>query len=150
MPQIFEIVFCLCLLEVSVRDIKTYEISDKTLCVLAATGLLYSQQVTEVLLSSLLGGLLLAAVYGLSRGGLGLGDIKLILAAGVWLNWRETLLALLLAFWLGGLFAAHLLLVKRWPRRAQLPFAPFLAAGTAASFFFGRELLAFYEGAFFP
>ena len=56
----------------------------------------------------------------LSRGGLGMGDVKFALAIGTmsgYLGWSQTLQATLLAFVSGGLVAIWLLLV---PRRARL------------------------------
>lgn len=80
---------------------------------------------------SLAGTAFLAAPYLLSRGrAIGLGDVKLAALAGAALGWPAIGVALWCAFVAGGAFAAGALAARRLRRGAQVPFAPFLAAGS--------------------
>lgn len=140
------VIFLAALIEVTVRDIRVYEISDITLLVISGSGVAYSYAGGNDIniYSVLTGGAVLMAVYIISQGGIGLGDVKLGMAAGFWLNCQEVLAAQLVAFWLGGLYAVYLLLVKHKSSKMMIPFGPFLAAGIALSFFKGQSLIAFY------
>jgi prepilin signal peptidase PulO-like enzyme (type II secretory pathway) len=64
------------------------------------------------------------------RDGIGLGDAKLLAAAGSWLGWAGLPLVLLVAS-LAGLLAvaAVALYQRRMPRGQPIPFGPFLALG---------------------
>lgn len=79
-----------------------------------------------------------------SRGGMGGGDIKLSLAIGLALGWRLGLVTLFIAFLLGGLLAVILMAFRWTQRKAQVPFAPFLALGTLLSMFLGNWLIQAY------
>lgn len=93
-----------------------------------------------------LGGAMLFAILLLvaiaSKGGMGGGDIKLVLAIGLGLGWQQGLLALALAILIGGVLAIFLL--ARGNRGKALPFAPFLAIGAWLAMFFGNSLIDAY------
>lgn len=73
-------------------------------------------------------------LHAATRGrGLGLGDVKLAAAAGILLGARAGLIALGVSFIFGGCVAAVLLLCRRAQRKAAVPFAPYMAAGTLAA-----------------
>ncbi|HEY0393371.1 MAG TPA: prepilin peptidase [Candidatus Elarobacter sp.] len=78
------------------------------------------------------GGALLG-LHLLTRGrGLGLGDVKLGVALGTGLGVHAGMLALGIAFVLGGAYAAALLATNRARRGDAIAFGPFLAAGAFA------------------
>lgn len=93
-----------------------------------------------------LGGALLFAILLLiavaSKGGMGGGDIKLALAIGLGLGWKLGLVALVLAFLVGGVVAIILLFSGK--RGKEVPFAPFLAAGTLIAMFWGDVIIKQY------
>lgn len=95
---------------------------------------------------NLLGGIMLFGILFLiavlSKGGMGGGDIKLVLAIGLSLGWQLGLLALALAVFAGGVLAIFMLLMGQ--RKKALPFAPFLAIGAWLAMFFGHRLLDLY------
>lgn len=97
---------------------------------------------------ALIGGLLLFGILYLialaSRGGMGGGDIKLSLAIGLALGWRLGLVAIFLAFLIGGVMAISLLLFKPVTRKVQVPFGPFLAFGALCAMFFGEGIIQAY------
>lgn len=69
----------------------------------------------------------------LGRGGLGMGDVKLSavlgLVCGYW-GVEVALRAILSGFLIGGVAALVLMIARRAHRHTQLPFAPFLVAGS--------------------
>ncbi len=85
-----------------------------------------------------LGALISAAAYGLFlwalsiAGGMGMGDVKLAgvlgAAAGL-IGPTAAVLSPVLAFVLGGLVSAAILISRRGTRRTRIPFGPFMLAG---------------------
>lgn len=78
-----------------------------------------------------------------SRGGLGLGDVKMGAALGLWLGWQAVIPALALAFLLGGIIAL-LLCTGRMCRKDSMAFGPFLALGGYAAFLWGTPCWQWY------
>ena len=139
-------VFLWCVVVIAADDYTFRIVPDRILVILFTTGVLYGLLVKDTLgedledtISALafrsavpgLSALLVALIYKLVRGrdGLGLGDIKLIAAAGVWLPVNGSFYAIATAsiFALAGSVAIGL-----WRRQAaalvdSLPFAVFLA-----------------------
>lgn len=107
----------------------------------------------SVILNHLLGGafgfLFFYLLYFLSRGrAVGLGDAKLAGVSGLLLGWPDIVLGTALAFVLGGIFGAILLLQKKKTLHSRLPFAPFLVIGFAFVFFFGYAIVGGYFSLF--
>ena len=75
----------------------------------------------------------MGALWVLGRGALGMGDVKLSavlgLVCGYW-GVEVALRAMLSGFLIGGVAALVLMVARRAHRRTQLPFAPFLVAGS--------------------
>ena len=75
----------------------------------------------------------MGALSVLGRGALGMGDVKLSavlgLVCGYW-GVEVALRAILSGFLIGGVAALGLMIARRAHRRTQLPFAPFLVAGS--------------------
>ena len=96
-------------------------------------------------------GLIFFTFFGLlwlvSRGRwMGFGDAKLALGAGWLLGLGNGILAVLLSFWTGAVFAVFLLLFrgKDFTLKSRIPFGPFLALGIVAAFFLGGGIWEFY------
>lgn len=102
-------------------------------------------ELLQALWGALLAGTFLWGLRMISRGGLGLGDVKLGFVLGLWLGWQGALIALLLSFILGGAVACALLLLGRCSPKAALPFGPFLALGTYLAYLFGTVWWQMYE-----
>lgn len=103
----------------------------------------------SLLVNHLLGALVAAAFFTLlsvaSRGeGMGFGDVKLALASGLILGWPDIVLAVIIAFIIGGIFGAYLLISGRLGMKDRVPFAPFFVLGIALVFFFGEAILKGY------
>ncbi len=103
----------------------------------------------DALFGALIGGgsLLLTDIAGrilFKKEGMGFGDVKLMLAAGLFLGVSRTVIALLAAIWAGAA-AGIVILKKSKPGDAHyMPFGPFLAAGCAVSLFWGESLARWY------
>ena len=91
------------------------------------------------------GGLLLGALYYFSGGrGMGFGDVKLAAVLGLFIGWPDIMLALGLAFVLGGFLSVGLLALHSRTMKDHLPFGPFIALGFTIIFFFGEKLMGLY------
>ena len=90
-------------------------------------------------------GALLLLIVVASRGGMGLGDVKLAVLIGVFLaSPAVTAVALFLAFVLGGAVGIVLLALRRRGRKDAIPFGPFLALGGLGALFWGEAIVAWY------
>lgn len=73
------------------------------------------------------GGILFLLIAILSRGGLGGGDIKLILTLGLWLGTENLIFVTICGFLLGGVVALFLILVRNKSRRDYIAYGPYFA-----------------------
>ena len=84
------------------------------------------------------------ALLILKREGLGFGDVKLALAAGLLLGWQKMLFAMLIA----SVGASIVLLIVRRVRGDEegheYPFGPFLAVGIATALLVGGPVISWY------
>lgn len=89
---------------------------------------------------------LIADLYFRLRGdiGMGGGDIKYIAAAGALLGWKQVLLVIFIGAFLGAIVGLAGMADKKLGSLSQIPFGPFLAAGTLITFFYGKELIYLY------
>jgi len=102
----------------------------------------------SALLSALIGG---AAAFGAFFAlffavpkGIGFGDVRLAGLCGAFLGWigyREVAAGFLLSFIIAGVPAAILLALHKVQRRTQLPFGPFMAAGTFLTVLFAVPIV---------
>ncbi len=102
----------------------------------------------DTLLASLLGALFLLVLRYVTKGGLGLGDVKLAALLSLYLGTAGLILAMLLAFVTGGAIGGLLLLTKQRKRNETIPFGPFLALGALLSLLFGNTLIDWYLSVF--
>ena len=126
-------------------------ILDKVLLWLAGAGVvinlwLGSVGILDMLIAGLLGGGLLLIIALVSGGGMGGGDIKFAGALGLCFGWQYLLLTLLLAFILGGVGGAVLLISKIKGRKDFIPFGPFIALGALFSLLYGNNIITWYVG----
>lgn len=89
--------------------------------------------------------LLLAGI--MSRGGMGMGDVKLMAAAGLLLGWQNILAALMIGAIIGSIIGISLIVLKIIKRKEPVPFGPFLTVGIMAAMLFGNELIQWYLAA---
>jgi len=98
----------------------------------------------DALLGAALPAVLFLAVFVLSRGGMGLGDVKLIAMIGAFLGWQLALLTILVAACGGSLVGVAMMLFQGKGRKTAVPFGPFLALGAVVSLLWGAQLLRWY------
>lgn len=141
--------FTVILLMVSIVDLDHFWIPDRLL--LAGTvlwGLSLWWPGGIGLRPGLLGGMVgiavMATIYYLARGGMGLGDVKLAALMGLYLGPAQVALALMLAFVIGAIAGGTLVLLKRKGRKDRLPFGPFLAVGAYLTMLWGPRLVQWY------
>ena len=77
-------------------------------------------------------------------GAFGGGDIKLMAAAGLFLGWQNTLLAMFLGILGGGLYGIWLLAAKKADKKDHFAFGPFLCAGIVIAMLLGEPILQWY------
>lgn len=90
-----------------------------------------SDFVETIVGGALAGGLMLLALI-ISRGAMGLGDVKLALFSGLVLGWPLAETGLLLTALAGGAVAILLLAFGIKGRKDPIPYAPFISAATLA------------------
>ena len=84
----------------------------------------------------------------LSRGGMGLGDVKMAALMGLMLGYPSIITAIFLAVVVGGLVALALMLTGVKGRKQTIPFGPFLALGAMLALFWGSTIWEWYTGFF--
>ncbi len=102
--------------------------------VLLATGvnpLVHGEEVGAVVAAVLFPAVLLALSIPFGSGALGLGDVKLMVAAGLVAGFSRTLSGLLAGAIVAGVVLVVLLALRRITLRSYVPFGPFLIAGIA-------------------
>lgn len=75
---------------------------------------------------------------------MGMGDVKLAFLMGLILGWPNILVALFLAFMFGALVGLALIFSGRKKLKSQVPFGPFLIAGTFIALFWGQQIINWY------
>jgi len=85
------------------------------------------------------------AIFLISRGkAMGFGDVKLALFMGLFLGWPNILVALFFAFFSGAVVGLSLIFLKRKTMKSEVPFGPFLIAGTFGALFWGKQAVDYY------
>lgn len=77
---------------------------------------------------------------------MGMGDAQLVILLGLILGWPQILLALMLSFAFGAVVGLVLVFLKKKEMKSQIPFAPFLIAGTFVAMFFCENIFNWYLG----
>lgn len=137
----------LLLIYIAIKDITSFIISNKILCVLLVLALI--RQVLSVnsindmkflLLCSVILLVIFSVLYYGIKNFMGGGDVKLIFVLSIWLGYPQIIIALYIAFIFGGAFAVMYLLIKQRMYTVKIAFAPFLVVGAVVSFFVGSRL----------
>lgn len=147
-PLALVFIFTAGLIVITFVDFDHQIILDEVLLLLAVSGLayvwLYTHDWYNALYGMLVGGGLMLAIYFLSRGGMGEGDVKLSFVLGWWLGLSNILVCLLLAFVIGGIVSVALLATGIKGRKDAIPFGPYLCLGAYISLLFGPYLVLYY------
>lgn len=90
-----------------------------------------------------------ALIFFLARGGMGFGDVRLAGLCGMFLaflGWRYFAVGFFASAVIGGIVGVALLASGRAGRKTQIPYGPFLAAGTMTGVLFGLPLANLWLG----
>src|SRR5699024_1060698 len=79
-----------------------------------------------------------------SQGGMGYGDLKLLMLLGFVLGFKKMIIAFMLAICFGAIVSAGLLLI----RNTYISFALYITGGTLISYFYGTDIQLWYTGLF--
>jgi len=146
------LLFVLGLLIEAYVDFRQKIILDEVLVLLLFAGLAYvwiSGNVwKQSFCGALAGSLLLGLIYIISKGGMGLGDVKFAGVLGIWTGFPGILVNLYLAFLIGGAAALLLCALHKADMKSRIPFGPCLSAGAVLSFFFSSRILDWYWSLF--
>ncbi len=126
------------LITASITDIKERRIPDNLIVAGVVIGLalsLYNPEhgFLDGLIGGMTAGLILLLISHITKGGLGLGDVKLFGCIGIYLGLESTVSAMLIAALLSGLFSLVLICINRDNKKREIPFAPFILAGVLAA-----------------
>ncbi|MBM7615819.1 prepilin peptidase [Alkaliphilus hydrothermalis] len=125
---------------VAYYDFKSFIIPNKLLLAGGLIGLLLfffnkDLSITSVLLGvTVVGGLALAIAH-LTKGGLGLGDVKLLACLAMYVGLWRLLNIVLISSILSGMIGLVLLVFGRVSKKTVIPFAPFIFVSTILVFF---------------
>jgi prepilin signal peptidase PulO-like enzyme (type II secretory pathway) len=85
------------------------------------------------------------SLFIISRGKwMGFGDVKLAFFMGLFLGFPKILAALFLAFSFGGIIGIWLVILGKKKMKSEVPFGPFLIAGTFLAMLFGQSMINWY------
>ena len=121
----------------AIIDIRKKRIPDKLVLAGTVAGLAFVLiDPQREFLSSILGGatagLVLLLIHYITKGGLGLGDVKLFGCSGIFLGFERIISAMLISAVLSGLFSIVLICLNPDNKKSEIPFAPFILAGVLA------------------
>lgn len=80
---------------------------------------------------------------------MGFGDCKLAILLGLFLGFPNILVGLFLSFFFGAIIGLGLMVFTKQGLKSQIPFAPFLIAGTFAAMLFSKEIINAYMSLIF-
>jgi prepilin signal peptidase PulO-like enzyme (type II secretory pathway) len=84
-------------------------------------------------------------IWAISKGKwMGFGDVKLALFMGLFLGWPNILAALFFAFISGSIIGLILIALQKKKMKSEVPFGPFLVAGTFFALFWGEKAFNWY------
>lgn len=138
------LVFCCSLIVIFFIDLYFEIIPDVITYPGILTGLLFSRWsvgIKDSLLGCIVGISIFLLISILWKGGMGGGDIKLAGMMGSFLGFKNLFFALFFSFLLGSIIGIILSILKFKTLKSQIPFGPFLAAGSFILIFYQEQVL---------
>lgn len=134
---------------VTVADLKYMRIPNKVLLFFAPILIVLRFSFMEVpwwhyVLGGVFGGGLILLVALLSKGGMGMGDVKLFALCGLVLGIGPAVVAFMAACLFGTVVGVMLIAFKIVQRKQPVPFGPWLALGTLIAYFYGTQIIGGY------
>ncbi len=159
--SIFNFIITCFLIVIFVYDLKHFIIPDKVIYpAILVSGIWYlvsgiflnlytKYEILNTIYGVLGAALFFLAIVLISQGKwMGIGDIKLAFLMGLVLGWPNILVALFLAFFIGAAIGLGLIISGKKKLKSEVPFGPFLVAGTFLAMFFGEEMINWYLNLF--
>lgn len=149
-PSIPMMVLFSAFLVIFVADLKFQIIPDSMVVISSLAALFFhigaGQPIIPFLLPALLSALFFYILWAVTRGrGMGFGDVKLAPVIGLFLGYPGTVIALYIAFLTGAIVGVILIFRRRVSWKSHIAFGPFLVLGTALTYMYSRELIAFWN-----
>jgi prepilin signal peptidase PulO-like enzyme (type II secretory pathway) len=150
---VFNFIFLEILLALTLTDIKFQTLPDIFVVALGVVGIgkvfiLGYPSLNNAIVGAILGVVILGGFALFSKGrAMGWGDVKLAGAMGLVLGTGQLFFAILLAFVLGGIVGAALMIGKKVTAKSKIAFGPFLTLATAVFLLFPElysRILFFY------
>ncbi|MCC6520641.1 prepilin peptidase [Candidatus Nomurabacteria bacterium] len=138
------------MLVITVYDIRHKIIPNKLIYILSGVIVVYRFAMLlfgqSIMLSDILAAVLVPIPFALlwyfSKGrAIGLGDAKLMVPIGLLLGLKQSIVAVMIAFWIGAIVSVIVLVIKhltknaQWTMKTEVPFAPFLLLATLLVYF---------------
>ncbi len=155
---VFYLLITCFLIVIFAYDLKHYIIPDQVIYPAIIITLIFNFQFliskqfstfNYLILSAVLAAAFFLTIVLISRGKwMGAGDVKLAFLMGLFLGWPNILVALFLAFFIGAIIGVGLIASQRKTLRSEIPFGPFLVAGTFIALFWGQDIINWYSHLF--
>jgi leader peptidase (prepilin peptidase)/N-methyltransferase len=104
--------------------------------------------IIDSLLGILIPALLLLLIALIFKGGMGMGDVKLVSMLGAFLGYKYTLVGIFIGSVFGSVIGLVLMGVGVLNRKDRIPFGPFICLGAVIMIFFGDQLIELYLSLF--
>jgi len=104
----------------------------------------HEQSWWHYVLGAVAGGGLIILIAVASKGGMGMGDAKLMLLCGFVLGYSQIITGFLLACFIGTIVGGVLQALKITKRKQPIPFGPYLALGIGIAYGYGSDLINAY------
>ncbi len=104
--------------------------------------------VIESLLGVFIPALLLLLIALVFKGGMGMGDVKLVSMLGAFLGFKYTLTSIFVGSVIGSVVGLTLMGLGILERKDRIPFGPFICLGAVIMIFLGEELINLYLSLF--
>ena len=89
----------------------------------------------------ILPGIMLIPISIVSKGELGMGDVYLTIAIGLFMGIKGTLEILMIASGIAAVYSLIMLILKKVDRKTRMPFVPFILSGYLGILIIGHDFL---------
>jgi leader peptidase (prepilin peptidase)/N-methyltransferase len=136
------------LLVASMIDLRWKIIPNGIVIFILIIGIIYLVVFSYTYIESVIGFLAVSVplllVNLITKGQMGMGDVKLMAVCGLVIGWQHILLALMIGSIIGSIIGISLIALKITSRKQQIPFGPYLSIGIMIAALFGNSLIQMY------
>jgi leader peptidase (prepilin peptidase)/N-methyltransferase len=109
------------------------------------SGAVSEMQVLSSFLAALGSALFFFLLWFFSKGrAMGFGDVKLAFLLGLLMGFPKAIVGIFLSFLLGAIIGLILIGMRKKGMKSEIPFGPFLIAGTLIAVFYGEQIINWY------